>query len=120
VYTAFSQEATGPSSTCQGSNATLSCQILNANQTATPAVWRRDGQLVKNSSKHTVVFNIADEMTYLVVHNVSGHDDNGSEYTCSDTESKISSSAILNVTGALSMLTCIVVAVVFGNVQSTM
>jgi len=98
LTTAFSQEATGPNSACQGSDAMLSCRILIANHTASPANWSRDNQLVKNSTKHTVVFNAGDGLTYLIVHNVTV-DDDGSQYTCSDAESKISSFVMLNATG---------------------
>jgi len=76
----------------------LSCQILIANHTASPANWSRDSQLVENSTKHTVMFDAGDGVTYLIVHNISV-DDDGSQYTCSDAESKISSFIMLNVTG---------------------
>ena len=96
---AFSKEATAPTSTCQGMDATFTCEVLKTvNQTRTSAVWWIGDQMVENSTKYTITFNTT---TSLVVHNVSVDDDNGTQYTCSDTDGTISSSTILNVTGKL-------------------
>ena len=93
----FSQEATGPTSTCQGSDAIFKCEVMmTANEEKSLAVWSRDGQMIHNTTKHSVMFN---GTTFLVVHNASVNEDNGTPYVCSDAQGIISSSTVLNVTG---------------------
>jgi len=93
MISAFSPKAIGLPSTCQGSDAILKCEV----QMVSPAVWWKNGQMIENSTKHTVSFNAT--TTYLVVHDVSVVGDNGAQYRCSDNDNKISNPVVFNVTG---------------------
>ena len=90
VILAIRPEAVGPPFTCQGSDAILKCQVQTA-------VWWKNGRMVENSTKHTIIFNAS--TTNLVVHDVSEDEDNGAQFWCSDSDSINSNSVALNVTG---------------------
>ena len=100
---AFRQEATGPSSVCEGSDVTLQCVIALTNPDNTtsvqPSVWEKDGISVTTLSNHNVIFNsTTGGFTDLVITNVRLEDDN-TVYTCTATGSTITSSVVLNVIG---------------------
>ena len=100
IIAALSQPATGPSTTCQGSNVTLQCVIL-LNGVAVDPLWRRNGTIVDTNvlTDHQLVFNsIYNANTDLVITNVTLEDDN-TEYGCRVQNSGITSSIVLNVTG---------------------
>ena len=107
---AFRQEATGPSSVCEGSDVTLYCVIVLTNPDNTIAVqssvWEKDGMSVFTLSNHNVIFNsTTGAFTDLVITNVRLEDDN-TVYTCTATGSTITSSVMLNVIGMYIMCTC--------------
>ena len=100
---AFRQEATGPSSICEGSDVTLQCVIVLNNPDNTtavqPSVWEKDGVSVTTLSNHNVIFNsTTGGFTDLVITNVT-LGDNNAVYTCTATGSTITSSIVLNVIG---------------------
>jgi len=98
--TALSQPATGPSSTCQGSDVTLQCVTLRNGVPVDP-IWRRNGTIVDSNilTNHQIVFNSTyNANTDLVITNVLLEDDN-TEYECTAENSNITSSIVLNVTG---------------------
>ena len=96
---ALSQPVTGPSITCQGSDVTLQCVILR-NGVAVDPDWKRNGTFIDlNDPNHRFVFNsIYNANTDLMITNV-GLDDDNSEYECTASNSDITSSIVLNVTG---------------------
>ena len=108
LTSAFGQEATGPSSVCEGSDVTLQCVIILTNPDNTTVVqttmWRRNGMRVQLDngsfiSNHSTIFNsTTGGFTDLVITNVTLKDDN-TVYSCSAASSTITSSVVLNVTG---------------------
>ena len=106
-FIAFSQEATGPSSVCEGSNVTLQCRVL-FNGNAAESVWFRNRTPVRVGNNfipnHRVIFNCTTgKFTDLVITNVT-LEDNNIEYTCNSSIDDITSSLVLNVSGKLYML----------------
>ena len=102
---AFSQEATGPSGVCEGSDVTLQCVIiLNPGNNVQSSVWSRNGMLIQLTNRsfipnHSSVFNsTTGGFTDLVITNV-GEEDNNVVYTCNAFGTTITSSVVLNVTG---------------------
>ena len=113
---AFRQNATGPSSVCEGSDVTLQCVIVRINPDNTTIVidsaWSRDGMpvIVTNTSgnffipNHNPTFNsTTGGSTDLVITNVT-LDDNNTPYTCTATNAPIISSIVLNVTGIINTI----------------
>ena len=113
LTSAFSQEATGPSRVCEGSDVTLQCVIIQTNPDNTTAVqntvWSRNGMSIRvtNSSgtflipNHSTEFNsTTGGFTDLVITDVTLEDDN-IMYTCTAGGTTITSSVVLNVTGKL-------------------
>jgi len=95
---ALSQRATGPSTTCQGSDITLQCVILH-NGVPVDLVWRRNRTFVDTDvlTNHQIVFNSTyNTDTDLVITNVGLKDDNTD---CTNTANNINSFIVLNVTG---------------------
>ena len=104
---AFSQEATGPSSVCEGSDVTLQCRIV-FNGNPQNSVWYRNGVavLVGNGfiPNHNQILNsTTGAATDLVITDVT-LDDNNTVYTCNSADGSITSSVVLNVLGKLCML----------------
>ena len=105
---AFGQNATGPSSVCEGNNVTLQCVIILTNPDnrtfVQPAMWSRNGMSVQlaNGSfipNHRTEFNLTTGgFTDLVITDVI-LGDNNTVYSCSATGAPITSSVVLNVTG---------------------
>ena len=95
----FSQEATGPSSVCEGNNVTLQCRIV-FNDFPRDSVWFRNGTPVRvGIPNHNVIFNsTTGAITDLVITNVTLEDDN-TVYTCNSSDDSITSSVVLNVSG---------------------
>ena len=113
---AFRQNATGPSSVCEGSDVTLQCVIviINPDNTTTVQliVWSRDGipVIVTNASgnflipNHNPTFNsTTGGFTDLVITNVT-LDDNNTTYTCTAIGATMTSSVVLNVTGIINTI----------------
>ena len=101
---AFSQEATGPSSVCEGSNVTLQCRIV-FNDNAAESVWYKNGTPVRVGNNflpnHNVILNsTTGQRTDVVITNVTLEDDN-IVYTCNSSDDSITSSVVLNVLGRL-------------------
>ena len=102
--TAFGQQATGPSSVCEGSDVTLQCRIVYSDEPQN-AVWYRNGTPVRVDSNfipnHNVILNFTTGgVTDLVITDVSLADNN-IMYTCSSADGSITSSVVLNVSGNL-------------------
>ena len=107
---AFTQNATGPSSVCEGSDVTLHCVIILTNSDNTTTV--RDNLWSRNISgmvtairtltptpNHRQVFNATTGVfSDLMITNVT-LEDNNAEYICTATGATITSSVVLNVTG---------------------
>ena len=100
---AFSQEATGPSSVCEGSDVTLQCRIL-FNGNLQNSVWYRNGTPVRVGindfiPNHNQILNsTTGALTDLVITDVTLEDDN-TVYTCTSSDNSITSSVVLNVSG---------------------
>ena len=103
LTSAFSQEATGPSSVCEGSNVTLQCMIV-FNDSPRNSVWFWNGTAVLVGvndfiPNHNQMLNsTTGALTDLVITNVTLEDDN-TVYTCSSRDGGITSSVVLNVSG---------------------
>ena len=109
---AFRQEATGPSSVCEGSNVTLQCVIIFTSSggevTVQTTVWSRNGMPVIETMNSSGTFYIPNHsqlvdpdtgvQSDLVITNVRLEDDN-TVYTCTAARSDITSSVMLNVIG---------------------
>ena len=100
---AFRQEATGPSSVCEGSDVTLQCVIvrLNPDNTTTvlDPVWERNEMIARTLPNHNQAFNsTTGGFTDLVITNVR-LEHNNTVYTCSSSDGTIASSLVLIVTG---------------------
>ena len=100
---AFRQEATGPSSVCEGSNVTLQCVIIFTSSGGTVTVqtteWSRNGMSATDIPNHNQL-NDPDTgvLSDLVITNIRLEDDN-TVYTCTASGSGITSSVMLNVIG---------------------
>ena len=113
-YTAFRQEATGPSSVCDGNDVTLQCVIIFTSAsdvvTVQSTVWSRNGMSVIEAVNSSGIFYIPNHnqlrdpdtglLSDLVITNVR-LEDNNTVYTCTASGSGITSSVMLNVTGKL-------------------
>ena len=113
-FLAYRQNATGPSSVCEGSDVTLQCVIIFTNPsdevTVQPTIWNRNGIPVIETINSSGTFYIPNHSQLrdpitglpsdLVITNVRLEDDN-IVYTCTASGSDITSSVILNVTGKL-------------------
>ena len=100
IIAVLGQPATGPSTTCQGSDVTLQC-VIERNGVPADLVWRRNGTLIDPNvlTNHQIMFNSTyNANTDLVITNVVLEDDN-TEYECTVQNSGITSSLVLNVTG---------------------
>ena len=100
---AFSQNATGPSSVCEGSDVTLQCRIVfNNNLNATlpsNSNWQRNGMTIDGLLNHVEIIDPGTGLpTNLMITNVTLEDDN-SVYTCASNDDNITSSVVLNVSG---------------------
>ena len=103
----FRQEATGPSSVCEGSDVTLQCVIvrLSSDNTTTvlDPVWLRNETLARELPNHNQAFNsTTGGFTDLVITNVRLEYDNA-VYTCTSSDGSIASSLLLSVTGNVNM-----------------
>ena len=109
---AFIQNATGPSSVCEGSDVTLQCVIIFTSSggvvTVQPTVWRRNGMEVIETVNSSGTFYIPNHsqlvdpvtgvQSDLVITNVRLEDDN-TNYSCSAANTDITSFVMLNVIG---------------------
>ena len=100
IYLALNKPASGPVTSCLGSNVTLQCVILR-NGVPVDLLWKRNGTIVDTNfftNLHIVFNSTYNANTDLVITNV-GPEDNNTEYNCTIENSDISSSIVLNVTG---------------------
>ena len=109
---AFKQNATGPSSVCEGSDVTLQCVIIFTSSgglvTSQATIWTRNGMPVIETVNSSGTFYIpnhsqlVDPVTGLasdlVITNVTLEDDNAN-YSCTAATTDIASSVMLNVIG---------------------
>ena len=114
---AFRQEATGPSSVCEGSDVTLQCVVIFTSSGGVvveqSTIWSRNGMSIIETFNSSGTFYIPNHTQLvdpdtglpsdLVITNVRLEDDN-TVYTCTTTGSSITSSLMLNVIG---IYTCV-------------
>ena len=98
---AFSQNATGPSSVCKGSDVTLQCRVV-FNDSQRDSVWFRNGTAVRVGLNDFIPNHIVNSIngfsTDLVITDVTMADNN-TVYSCGSNDGSINSSVVLNVTG---------------------
>ena len=120
-HTAFRQNATGPSSVCEGSDVTLQCVIIFTSAsdvvTVQTTIWNRNEFPVIEAVNSSGTFYIPNHnqpndpdtglpSNDLVITNVRLDDDN-TNYTCTASGSGITSSVILNVIGKFYVFLCV-------------